>query len=145
MRPGPAGGQARCAAQLWLGHLAVDFRVALAHFSAVRDVQASDAPSALLAQALASRARCLMNLDQIPEADAEARRALELAQDLGDLPGEAYALHVVAAAALYARDFWRCAGLGKAVAEARPGGHPRRASPQDPHAAGYLPTLRPRI
>jgi non-specific serine/threonine protein kinase len=100
-----AGGQPWCAAQVWLGHLAVDFRVALAHFSAVRDVLATGAPSALLARALASRARCLMNLDQIPEAAAEARHALALAKDLGDLAGQTYALHVITAAALYARDF----------------------------------------
>jgi predicted ATPase/DNA-binding SARP family transcriptional activator/DNA-binding CsgD family transcriptional regulator len=98
--------EAWCAAQYWLGVLAsyTDMAGALGHFTAVRDVEASRGPSPALADGLTGRSAALRNLDRIPEAAEDARRALALARGIGYLAGEAMALLDLAAAAYYAGD-----------------------------------------
>jgi hypothetical protein len=81
-----------CAAQLWLGHLALhtnDLVGALGHFTAVRDAVAASGPSPALADGLAGRSAALLNVGRIPEAAGDARRALALARELGYPAGEA--------------------------------------------------------
>src|SRR5690349_7886132 len=82
----PRGEGAWCAAQNWLGRLALytaDFGPALGHFTAVRDAQAAGASPAELAEALAGRSFALRNLSRVPEATEDARRALALAREHG--------------------------------------------------------------
>jgi predicted ATPase/DNA-binding CsgD family transcriptional regulator len=98
--------EAWCATQYWLGVLAsyTDMAGALGHFTAVRNVAASRGPSPVLADGLTGRSAALRNLDRIPEAAEDARRALALAREIGYLAGEAMALLDLAAAAYYAGD-----------------------------------------
>ena len=98
------GSDPWCAAQLWLGHLAPSTRQGLDHFTAVRDALTPPEPSPLLVRALNERAACLANMDRIPEASQDARRALVLAQALGYPAGEARALSVLMGAAGYTGD-----------------------------------------
>ena len=98
------GSDPWCAAQLWLGHLAPSARQGLDHFTAVRDALTPPEPSALLVRALNERAACLANMDRIPEASQDARRALVMAQALGYPAGEARALSVLMGAAGYTGD-----------------------------------------
>jgi predicted ATPase/DNA-binding CsgD family transcriptional regulator len=100
------GGEAWCAAQLWLGRLAKvsGYAGGLAHFVAIRDVLSEHTPSPMLVEALAGCAECLANLDRVPEAAREARRALTLARELGYPAGEARALYWLAGTAHYAGD-----------------------------------------
>ena len=102
-----AGGEAWCAAQFWLGLLTSgsDVTTSFGHLTAARDALAGRAPGPLLARTLAWRAVDLANLDRLPEAAEEGRRALALARDPGDQPGEAYALFCLGLAAYYAGDF----------------------------------------
>ena len=109
---------ARCAGQLWLGHLAYsthDNVIALGHYTAAIDVIGAEAPPVRW-RALIGRSCALRNLDRVPEAAADVRRALDLARELGDLAGESLALAELALAALCrrsrnppgacARSFW---------------------------------------
>ena len=98
---------ARCAGQLWLGHLAYsthDNVIALGHYTAAIDVIGAEAPARALVGALIGRSCALRNLDRVPEAVADVRRALDLARELGDLAGESLALAELALAAHYAGD-----------------------------------------
>jgi non-specific serine/threonine protein kinase len=102
----PGGSDAWCSAQLWLGSL---MRVpggarGLEHFTAARDVLASRGPSPMLVRALNGRAACLANSDHIPEAADDARRALEMAREIGYPVGEAEALYYLSGTAQYAGD-----------------------------------------
>jgi predicted ATPase/DNA-binding CsgD family transcriptional regulator len=90
----PPDGEAWCAAQLWLSHLAVnisDFAGALGHCTAARDTGAARGPSPALAWALFGRSVALSLLDRIPEAADDARRALAVAGETGDPAAEAMA------------------------------------------------------
>jgi predicted ATPase/DNA-binding CsgD family transcriptional regulator len=100
------GGEAWCAAQFWLGALAMGWDVAtsFSHLTAVQDALEGRAPVPLLARALAFRAGALANLGRVPEAAEEGRRALAMARDLGDPAGEAYALFWLAIATDYGGD-----------------------------------------
>ena len=102
----PKGCPAWCTAQFWLGLLTAGSAVpaSFGHLTAVRDALAGRAPGPLLARALAWRAGALANLDRVPEAVAEGRRALALVRELADPVGEAYALYWLGAAAAYAGD-----------------------------------------
>jgi predicted ATPase/DNA-binding CsgD family transcriptional regulator len=110
------GSGAWCAAQFWLGSLALysgDLAGALGHFTAVRDAIRDRGPSRALADCLASRSGTLTAMGRIPEAVDDGRRALALARELGYLAGEALSLAVLSGAAYYAED------LGSAVQLAR--------------------------
>ena len=100
------GGPDWCAAQLWLGHLARTggYAVSLDHFTAVREALAGRGSSRLMVDARNERSVSLMNLGRVTEAAGEARRALELARELGYPAGEGRALHVLGGAAGYAGD-----------------------------------------
>ena len=101
------GEDAWCAGQFWLGHLAhgtSDFAATLGHFTAVRDALAAGAPSPLLVDGLAGRSGALRNLDRVPEAADDARRALALARELGYPAGEAIASRELGWASNYAGD-----------------------------------------
>jgi predicted ATPase/DNA-binding CsgD family transcriptional regulator len=100
-------GEIWCAAQYWLGQLALrtgNFTGALGHFTAVHDATAARGPSSALANSLAGRSGALRNLGRVPEAAADARHALLLARDIGYSTGEALALVNLGLAAYYARD-----------------------------------------
>ena len=103
----PPGGREWGAGQVQLGLLAspAGETVGLGHFTAARDALAPFGPSPTLVQALNGRASTLRNTGNTPEADEEAHRALAMARDLSDAPGEAYALYNLSATANYAGDF----------------------------------------
>jgi len=99
------GDDAWCAGQLWLGQLAhdtCDFAAAVAHFTAARDARSAGGPSPLLADALAGRSGALRNVGRVPEAAADARRALALAVELGYPAGQVMALAELSWGASYA-------------------------------------------
>ena len=100
------GGQQWCAAQFWLGLTAYSFNLAagLDHLTAARDALGRRPPSPLLWRTLSYRASFLANLGRVKEADEEARRALALAREIGDLAGELFALILLAMAAYYRED-----------------------------------------
>jgi predicted ATPase/DNA-binding CsgD family transcriptional regulator len=100
------GSDRWCTAQYWAGYAAVfssDPTAALRHFTALRDA-AYQGPSRALADALAGRARTLMDLIQVPEAAEDARRALAVAREVSYPDGEAFALTLLASAAAAADD-----------------------------------------
>ena len=100
-------GDAWHAAQLWLGRAAGstgDFVGALGHFTTVRDAVADRGPSPSLVDALTGRSSALRNLDRIPEAAEDGRRALAAAREIGYPAGEARALAALGLAASYAGD-----------------------------------------
>jgi predicted ATPase/DNA-binding CsgD family transcriptional regulator len=101
------GTRAQCAAQLWLGHLAYsthDHAAALSHYAAVLGSPAAETTSRVLVGALIGRSSALRNLDRVPEATQDARRAVGLARELAYPAGEALALTELALAASYAGD-----------------------------------------
>jgi predicted ATPase/class 3 adenylate cyclase/DNA-binding CsgD family transcriptional regulator len=92
------GSDPWCAAQNWLGLLALyfgDLADALGHCTAVRDAISDRGPSPALADSLIVQS----HLGTLPEAAADARRALEMARELGYPAGEALALAVLGIAA----------------------------------------------
>jgi non-specific serine/threonine protein kinase len=96
-----------CAAQTWLGLIAenaLDMTGALGHYTAGRDAIQANGPSRELADCLADRSGLVANLGQLAEAAEEARRALEVARQVGYPAGEARALGALALAAWYAAD-----------------------------------------
>jgi predicted ATPase/DNA-binding CsgD family transcriptional regulator len=96
-----------CAAQSWLGHAAVysaDLAGALAHYTAVCDAIGDRGPSRALVDCLAGRSETLVNLDRIPEAIKDGRRALDLARKIGYPAGEVLALMSLSIAARSAGD-----------------------------------------
>jgi predicted ATPase/DNA-binding CsgD family transcriptional regulator len=104
------GGPYWCTAQFWLGRLATgtDEAAGLRHFAAARDALVGGAPSPLLIQSLAGCADCLLNLGRAPEAEEQARHALEMARELSHPEGEARALCWLGACAYYAGDLAAC-------------------------------------
>jgi predicted ATPase/DNA-binding CsgD family transcriptional regulator len=106
-RHSPQDGQQWCAVQVWLGWLSsrAGAAVGLDHFTAARDALEPWGPSPMLVQALTGRADTLRNIDRAAEAAKEAHRALAMARDLGDAPGEAAALDSLEAIANYAGDY----------------------------------------
>jgi DNA-binding CsgD family transcriptional regulator len=110
------GSRGWCAAQLWLGAMALyagDLAGSLGHLTAARDALTDRGPSRALADCLASRSGTLTAMGRLPEAAEDGRRALALGRELGYPVGEALALAVLSAAAYYADD------LGGAVQLAR--------------------------
>jgi hypothetical protein len=102
-----AGSEEWCAAQFWLGALAMgsDMATSFSHLTAAQDALTGRAPVPLLARVLAFRAGAMANLGRVPEAAQEGRRALAMARELGDPAGEASALFWLAIAADYGDDF----------------------------------------
>jgi len=101
------GSEVWCAAQYWLGRIAIDapdLDGALGHYTAVRDAIGDRGPSRALAACLAGRSIVLSNLGRLAEAAGEARRSLALARELGDPAVEALALLYLSIAAHYAGD-----------------------------------------
>jgi len=95
------------AAQYWLGqaaNLTGEFTAALTHYAAASDAVKQNLRSPILADAVAGRANCLLNLGHTAEAAEEARRALRLAQEIGYPAGEARALLNLFLAAEYSGD-----------------------------------------
>jgi len=102
------GSRAWCAAQLWLGQMAIysaGLAGALGHLTAVRDAVADRGPSRALVHALAGRSAALAPLGRFAEATDDGRLALALARELGDPAGQALALLSLSIAAHYADDF----------------------------------------
>ena len=102
-----AGSGGWRAAQIWLGWAAqasADLATALGHFTAVRDAAAGRPPSRALTAALAGRSMILRLMGRTAESAGDARRALALAQQIGDPLGELMALFDLSLAAVYAGD-----------------------------------------
>jgi len=101
------GSDEWCAAQYWLGRIALDapdMAGALRHFTAVRDAIGDRGPSLALAACLAGRSDTLQHMGRLAEAAAEARRSLALAREIGDPAVEALALLLLGLASWYADD-----------------------------------------
>jgi DNA-binding CsgD family transcriptional regulator/tetratricopeptide (TPR) repeat protein len=102
------GSDAWCAAQFWLGQMAlysVDLAGGLDHFTAVVDAMAERPPSWVQADCLSGRSGVLGSLGRYADAIDDARHALALARELGYPAGEARALWYLALFALYTGDF----------------------------------------
>jgi non-specific serine/threonine protein kinase len=113
---GEPGSDRWCTVQVWAGFAAVfssDPAGALRYFTALRDAVADWPLSRALADALAGRARALLDLGQVPEAAEDARRALAVAREVGYPVREVFALALLASAAMAAGD------AGEAVRLAR--------------------------
>jgi predicted ATPase/DNA-binding CsgD family transcriptional regulator len=105
-RAAPGSG-AWCAAQFWLGTVALfsaDLAGALGHYTAVRDATGDRRPPWMLADCLSARSIVLANLNRLAEAADDGHRALALARELGYPAGEALALASVSISALCAGD-----------------------------------------
>ena len=103
-----AGSDAWCAAEYWLGWMAlfsVDLAEALAQFTAVCDALKDRAPSRAMVDCLGARAVTLANLTRPAEAAEDGRRALAVARELGYPAGEALALTGMTIAAYSAGEF----------------------------------------
>jgi predicted ATPase/DNA-binding CsgD family transcriptional regulator len=101
------GSEGWCAAQYWLGQIALDapdLDGGLGHCTAVRDAIGDRGPSRALAACLAGRSYTLVHMGRLAEAAADARRSLAVARELGDPAGEAMALMGLGLAAWYAGD-----------------------------------------
>jgi hypothetical protein len=95
------GSDGWCAAQLWLGWVAInaaDLAAALEHLTAGIDA-GGRGPSRPLIDCLTARATVLSNTARAGEAISDGRRALALARELGYPAGEAHALGQLSIAA----------------------------------------------
>jgi non-specific serine/threonine protein kinase len=93
-----AGSDDWCWVQFWLAIAAnncADHASSLEHDTALCDAAAARGPSPLLADGLADRAICLINLGRPGEAAEDARRALAMAREISYLAGEIHALAVL--------------------------------------------------
>ena len=101
------GSDGWCAAQYWLGLMAVysaDLAGALGRYTAIRDAIGDRGPSRVLAASLGSRSVVLSCLGRVAEAVDDGRCALALARELGHPAAEAEALADCSVTALYADD-----------------------------------------
>lgn len=133
-------GDAWCAAQLWLGYLAVetnDLVDALSHFTAVRDAVAARSPSPALADCLSGRSLALLNAGRVPEAAEDARHALAFAREIGYPPGEALALAALGLAASYLDDLEKALAWGQQAQQIDPATIPGRLA----RLAGEIVTI----
>jgi predicted ATPase/DNA-binding CsgD family transcriptional regulator/DNA-binding XRE family transcriptional regulator len=96
-----AGSDRWCAAQFWLGMIAIDSAEpagALDHFTAVIDAVGDQSPSRALAECLAGRSNALLGSGRDAEAAEEGRRSLASARQLGSPAAEALALQALSLA-----------------------------------------------
>jgi predicted ATPase/DNA-binding CsgD family transcriptional regulator len=124
------GSEQWCAAQRWLGVMAVnsaDPAGALAHHTAVRDVVADRGPSRALADCLALRSEALRRLGRTAEALDDGRRALEVAREAGDPAAEALALGALSLTALNVGDPGGAVRLARQAGQITAGVPGRRA------------------
>jgi tetratricopeptide (TPR) repeat protein len=106
-RRADVGSDCWCAAQFWLGQMALhsaDLAAALGYFTAVRDAIGDRPPSRALADCLGGRSVVLRNLGRIAEAVEDGHRSLAIARKLGYPAGEALALVDLSIAASYGGD-----------------------------------------
>ena len=121
------GSDAWCAAHYWLGqaaHSTGDFAAALGYFTAVREAVAGRQPSPVLADALAGRSAALVNIDRVPEGITDARRAVDLARELGYPAGEALALANLSLSVYYAGDLEDAVACARQAQQIDPAGIP---------------------
>ena len=121
------GSDAWCAAHYWLGqaaHSTGDFAAALGYFTAVREAVAGRPPSPVLADALAGRSAALVNIDRVPEGITDARRAVDLARELGYPAGEALALANLSLSVYYAGDLEDAVACARQAQQIDPAGIP---------------------
>jgi predicted ATPase/DNA-binding CsgD family transcriptional regulator len=133
-------GDAWCAAQLWLGYLAIDstdLADALGHYTAVHDAVAARGPSPALADCLSGRSLALLNTGRVPEAAEDARRALAFAREIGYPAGEALALAALGLAASYLDDLKKSLAWGRQAQQIDPALIPGRLA----RLAGEIVTL----
>ncbi|HTU74067.1 MAG TPA: NB-ARC domain-containing protein, partial [Trebonia sp.] len=123
-----AGSHAWLAAQVWLGILlssSADPADSLACLVAVVEAHRGRAPSRALVDALITRAVVRLNLGDDPaEVSHDARRALELARDLGYPAGELQALATLSLTAFYASDVPGVLELARQAEPLLPSGTP---------------------
>jgi predicted ATPase/DNA-binding CsgD family transcriptional regulator len=116
------GGEEWSAIHFWLGWTAMysaDLRSALGYFSEVCDAFAPDRQSAALADCLAGRSLTLLNLGRIDEARQDARRAVDMARELGYSAGEPLALAALSIAAEIGGDLAEAAHLARQAGQIR--------------------------
>ena len=125
------------AAQYWLGqaaNLTGEFTAALAHYAAASDAAEHSPRSPILADAIAGRSNCLLNLGRTAEAAGEARRALSLAQEIGYPAGEARALLNLFLAAEYSGETETALKWARQAARVDPQTIPGRLARQCNHS-----------
>jgi predicted ATPase/DNA-binding CsgD family transcriptional regulator len=97
-----------CAAQLWLGHLSgsADQNIRFGHYSVAAEAFPDGRPSAERVDGLAGQSAVLRNMGLLAEAEAEAaaRRALDLGRQINFTAGEAEALKELSCISMYADD-----------------------------------------
>jgi predicted ATPase/DNA-binding CsgD family transcriptional regulator len=98
------GDPSWCAGMVLLGEMTQDLREALGYFTAVRDAIGRQGPSPVLADALAGRSICLLNMGRVPEAQQEAHNVLAMARGLGYPAGEMVAMTALGVAARFLGD-----------------------------------------
>ena len=98
-----AGSQAWCLAQFWLGDIGPP-AASIGHETAACEVLSAQPATPLLAELLAGRSRTQTYFGRIPEAVSDARRALEVARQVGYPAGEILALAQLSRTAHYAGD-----------------------------------------
>jgi predicted ATPase/DNA-binding CsgD family transcriptional regulator len=118
------GSDGWCAAQYWLGRTAQfsgDTAESFGHFTALRDAVADRGPSRPLAGALIGRAAALNFMGRVAEADADARRALAMAQNVVHPEVELLALGALSVTASYGGDHRRARQLARRAEQAQAG------------------------
>jgi predicted ATPase/DNA-binding CsgD family transcriptional regulator len=101
------GSSEWCTAQYWLGLTALfsaDVAGALGHFTMLRDAVAGWSPSRPLAEGLFGRGAALLNMGRLAEGDADVRRALAMAREIGHPTVELLALGTLSWAASFGGD-----------------------------------------
>jgi len=111
-------------AQYWLGRTALwsaDAAGSFGHFTAVCDAVADGGPSRPLAEALQGRAAALVSMGRLAEGEADARRALAMAREIGHPRMELLALGGLSLAALHGGDRRRAPQLARQAEQAQAG------------------------
>jgi predicted ATPase/DNA-binding CsgD family transcriptional regulator len=124
---GVPGSSPWCAAQFWLGQNAMhagDFAGAVEDFGAVCEMPGGRVPSQALADCLGGRAAALLNMGRAAEGARDARRALDLARELGYPAAEALALVGMNMAADYAGDLQEAAAWARQAGQLDPAAVP---------------------
>ena len=101
------GSDEWCTAQYWLGLTAMfsaDMARSLGHFTTLRDAVADQPPSRPLAEALFGRGAALLNMGRLAEGDADVRRALAMAREIGHPTVELLALGTLSFAVSFGGD-----------------------------------------